>query len=287
MGKVMGRWRPRRTMRIHSHWHDYPGVVAVSWKHHLQQERSRPLTDHWSLLRQHCVDHSSHLRLGRLLHRLAHQDPGVQESAAAELELATQLIRAGLRVTLLPESQARTADLKCDLGSERFFVEVTAMVGSAERRRLPVRGIMIGEDSGGEETDRGVILTHRILARIKQKAKQLSDYCDPVILSISIPRADLLGCCQGRREQIRVDLKTLAGSITVDLTKLRHLSAVLISLWDVEPLPSRSALRLANVEIIERTKHQRTQPRVRMLIQNPGASASLPESLDASIRQTL
>lgn len=287
MGKVMGRWRPRRTVRIHSRWHDYPGVVAAAWKRHLPQELSRPLTDHWSLLRRHCVEHSSHLRLGRLLHRLAHQDPGIQESAAAELELATQLIRVGLRVTLLPESQARTADLECCLGSERFFVEVTAMVGSAERRRLPVRGIMTGEDSEGEETDRGVILTHRILARIKQKAKQLSDYCDPVILSISIPRADLLGCRQGRHEQIRIDLKTLAGSITVDLTKLRHLSAVLISLWDVEPLPSRAALRLANVKIIERTKHQRTQPRVRMLIQNPSASASLSESLDASIRQTL
>ncbi len=283
----MARWRPRRTMRVHSRWHDAPGVGAVAGNRHLQPELSRPLTDYWSLLRRHCVDHSSHLRLGRLLHRLAHHDPGVQESALAELELATQLIQAGLRVTLLPESQARTADLECCLGSERFFAEVTAMVGSAERRRLPVRGIMTDEEPRGEETDRGVILTHRILARIKQKAKQLSDYCDPVILSISIPRADLLGCRQGRHEKIRVDVKTLAGSITVDLTKLRHLSAVLISLWDVEPLPSRAALRLANVEIIERTKHQRTKPRVRMLIQNPSASSPLSESHDASIRQTL
>jgi hypothetical protein len=251
----------------------------------LQQELPRQLNDDWSLLHRHCADHSSHLRLGRLLHRLAHHDPGVQESALAELELATQLIRVGLRVTFLPESQARTADLECGLGSERFFVEVTAMVGSAERRRLPVRGIT-GEEPR-EETDRGVILTHRILARIRQKAKQLADYCDPVILSISIPRADLLGGRQGRREQIQVDLKALAGSVTVDLTKLRHLSAVLISLWDVEPLPSRAALRLANVEIIERTKHQRTQPRVRMLIRNPSASTPLSESHDASIRQTL
>jgi hypothetical protein len=285
--KVMARWRPRRTMKLHSRWHDSPGAVAVAWKRHLQQELPRRLNDHWSLLHLHCADHSSHLRLGRLLHRLAHHDPGVQESALAELELATQLIRVGLRVTFLPESQARTADLECRLGSERFFVEVTAMVGSAERRRLPVRGIMTGEEPGGDETDRGVILTHRILARIRQKAKQLDDYCDPVILSISIPRADLLGGRQGRREQIQVDLKALAGSITVDLTKLRHLSAVLISLWDVEPLPSRAALRLANVEIIERTQHQRTQPRVRILVQNPSASAPLSESHDASIRQTL
>jgi hypothetical protein len=138
-----------------------------------------------------------------------------------------------------------------------------------------------------EETDRSVILTHRILARIRQKAKQLADYCDPVILSISIPRADLRGRRQGHPEQIRMDLKALAGSITVDLTRLRHLSAVLISLWDVEPLPSRATLRLANVEIIERTKHQRTQPRVRMLIQNPAASAGLSEHQEDALHQTL
>jgi len=283
---MMARWRPRRTMRVHSCWRDSPGAVAVAWKHHLQQELSRPLNDHWSLLHRHCADHSSHLRLGRLLHRLTHHDIGVQESALAELGLATQLIRVGFRVTFLPESQTRTADLECLLGSERVFVEVTAMVGSAERRRLPVRGIMTDEELG-DETNRGTILTHRILARIRQKAKQLAYYCDPVILSISIPRADLRGGRQGRPEQIRMDLKALAGSVTVDLTKLSHLSAVLISLWDIEPIPSRSALRLANVEIIERTKHQCTHPRVRMLIRNPSASAPLSESHDASIRQTL
>ncbi|HEU5408767.1 MAG TPA: hypothetical protein VFU48_13445 [Nitrospira sp.] len=272
----MARWRPRRTMRLHSRWHDSPGAPAVAWKRPVQQGLPHHLNDYWSLLHRHCADHLSHLRLGRLLHRLAHHDPGVQESALAELEIATQLIRVGLRVTFLPESQARTADLECGLGSERFFVEVTAMVGSAERRRLPVRGIMRDEEPE-EETDCGVILTHRVLARIRQKAKQLADYCDAVVLSISIPRADLLGGRQGRREQIRMDLKALAGSITVDLMKLRHLSAVLISLWDVEPLPSRSALRLANVDLVERARHQRTHPRVRLLIQNPTAAAPLSE----------
>jgi hypothetical protein len=176
--------------------------------------------------------------------------------------------------------------LECRLESERFFVEVTAMVGSAERRRLPVRGIMIGEEPG-EELDGGLVLTHRILARIRQKAKQLADYCDPVILSVSIPRADLLGKRHGRRERIRMELKALAGSVTMDLTKLPQLSAVLIALWDVEPLPSRATLRLANVELIERSEHQRTHPRVRMLIQNPGASAPLSETHDLLLRQTL
>lgn len=256
-----------------------------AWK---REERglSGELHDRWTTLHRHCVDQPSHLRLGRLVLRLTHYDYGVRESALAELELATQLIRTGVRVTFLPESQARTADLECRLGQERFFVEVTAMVGSADRQRLPLRGLDLDEVAG-EEEDRGVILTHRILARIRQKAKQLADYCDPVLLSISIPRADLQGDKASRPEPIWLDLKAFAGLVTVLLTKISTLSAVLISLWDVEPLPSRSAVKLANVELIERPKQQKTQPRVRMLIQNPSAVSPLSESHDAWIRQTL
>jgi hypothetical protein len=75
--------------------------------------------------------------------------------------------------------------------------------------------------------------------------------------------------------------------VTALLTGISTLSAVIISIWDVDPLPSRAAVRLANVEVIERAKHQQTQPRVRMLILNPNASAPLSESHDALIRQTL
>lgn len=237
-------------------------------------------------MHRHCADQSSHLRLGRLIHRLTHYDPGVQESALAELELATQLIRAGARVVFLPESQARTADLECHLGRERFFVEVTAMVGSAERRRLPIRGLANIEVQGDEE-DRGVILIHRILARIQQKAKQLAHYRDPVVLNISIPRADLRSGKHSRPEEIWLDLKALSGAVTVLLTKLPHLSAVLISLWDVEPLPSKAGTRLANVEVVERTKHQRGYPRVRLLIRNPNSSAPLTEQQDNAFREFL
>jgi hypothetical protein len=210
------------------------------------------------------------------MHRLTHYDAGVRESALAELELATQLIHAGVRIIFLPESQARTADLECRLGHERFFVEVTAMVGSSVRRRVPLRGIARDEEQG-EEEDRGVILIHRILARIQQKAKQLTDYCDPVILQISIPRADLRSGVNSRREEIWLDLKELSGAVTVLLTKLPHLSAVLIALWDVEPLPSKAGTRLANIDLIERAKRQRIHPRVRMLIRNPCAEAALSE----------
>lgn len=169
---------------------------------------------------------------------------------------------------------------------QTFLREVTAMVGSAERQQLPLRGLDFNGEPG-EEEDRGVILTHRILARIQQKAKQLADYCDPVVLSISIPRSDLQGEKHSRPERIRLDLKTLAGSVTALLTRIPTISAVIISIWDAEPLPSRSAVRLANVEVIERAKHQSTQPRVRMLVLNPIAAAPLSESHDVLFRQTL
>ncbi len=282
----MARWRSRRTVRLVSCLRESQGLFrAETWS----RERiglSSETEERWSALNRHCADRSSQLRLGRLIHRLTHRDPGVRESALAELELATLLIRVGARVGFLPESQARTADLECHLGRERLFVEVTAMVGSAERRRLPLRGIETDEERNKEE-DRGLILIHRILARIAQKAKQLVDYCDPVILGISIPRADLKGPGRSRREEIRLDLKTLAGSVTLLLTKLRHLSAVLITLWDVEPLPAQAATRLANVSLVERTKYQRGYPRVRLLIQNPNASAPLSERQEDAFREIL
>lgn len=282
----MPRWRPRRTLKLHSHLHGGVSLPSLSTTRQPEATLSRELEDRWSMLHRHCADQSSHLRLGRLIHRLTHYDPGVQESALAELELATQLIRAGAGVIFLPESQARTADLECRMGRERLFVEVTAMVGSAERRRLPLRGIALDDEQGAEE-DRGVILIHRILARIRQKAKQLADYCDPVLLNISIPRADLRSGRYSRREEIWLDLKTLSGAVTVLLTRLPHISGVLISLWDVHPLPAKAATRLANVELVERSRHQRTQPRVRLLILNPSASARLSPHQQEALRMII
>jgi len=281
----MGWFRPRKTVRLVASLPGGHRGPMPAWKRE-EEGLSRELCDRWNLLHRHCADQSSHLRLGRLVRRLMHDDYGVRESALAELELATQLLRVGVRVTLLPESQTRTADLECGLGRERFFVEVTAMVGSAARQRLPLRGLDFDEVVG-EEEDRGVILTHRILARIQQKAKQLADYCDPVLLSISIPRADLQGEKNTRSEAIWLDLKALAGVVTVLLTRVPTLSAVLISLWNVEPLPSRSAVKLANVDLIERPKHQKTRPRVHVLIQNPAASARLTEHQEDVVRQVL
>lgn len=237
------------------------------------------------MLRRHCADEPSGLRLGRLLHRLTQDDPGVQESALAELELATQLVCAGVRLSFLPESRARTADLECHLGHERFFVEVTAMVGSVARRRIPLCGVAEADEQ--MEESRGMILIHRILARVQQKAKQLADYCEPVVLQISVPHTDWQGWRAGRREDPWLDVKALAGAVTMLLMNLPHLSAVLIALWDVEPLPSRAGISLANVEVVERSRHHWAVPRVRMLVRNPRAHAPLTRRQVEVLREIL
>ena len=270
----MARFRPRKTFRLVSHFRDGHRDPLPAWKRE-EQGLSRDLEERWSTLDRHCADQSSHLRLGRLVRRITHADYGVRESALAELELAIRLIRIGAKVTFLPESQARTADLECRLGRERFFVEVTAMVGSSGRQRMPRR--LFPDDEGREGADPGAVLIHRILARIQQKAKQLADYTDAVVLSISIPRADLRGERTTQSDTLWLDLRTLAGSVTLLLTKLRMLSAVMISFWDVEPAPALAGTRLANVELVERSKQQRGFPRVQILIQNPAAAAPLSE----------
>jgi hypothetical protein len=271
----MARFRPRKTFRLVSHLRDAPREPLPAWKRE-ELGLSRDLEARWTTLRQHCADQSSDPRLGRLVRRITHYDYGVRESALAELELAAQLIRVGARVIFLPESQARTADLECRVGRDRFFVEITAMVGSAERQRLPLRGLL-ADENGFDETDRGVIVMHRILARVQQKAKQLADYAAPVVLCISIPRADLRGEHRLRCEAIWLDLKSLAGAVTLLITKLRAISAVMISFWDIVPMPATSSARLANVEVVERSTHQLGYPRVRMFIKNPAANAPLTE----------
>jgi hypothetical protein len=79
----------------------------------------------------------------------------------------------------------------------------------------------------------------------------------------------------------------LSGAVTVLLTRLRHVTAVLMSLWDVHPLPATAATRLANVDIVQRGRQERSRPRVRMLVFNPGASASLAQLQADAIRGVL
>ena len=236
------------------------------WKAHAQ----------WKALDRVCTDLDSRARLTQLIKRLTGADRGSRESALAELELATQLLRVGFHVGFLPESQARTADLECARGEERFFVEVTALVGSAHRsvRSSPLREWSRNAENDEEVEQDGQILLRRLLARISQKARQLGHYQASVLLAISVPRQDPVF----RTHPEACDLKRLAAGITMLLPRLKQLSAILLSLWDVNPLPERSGVRLANVHVVERSKHQVAYPRVRLLILNPGAAVPLREA---------
>lgn len=229
----------------------------------------------WAALNRSCQDRASQTRLARLIDRLGSTDRGTYESALAELELATLLMRAGFAVRFLPESQSRTADLECFLGSDRLNVEVTALIGSRKRRSAgsgSPRRLCLEDE---EEEPVGVELMNRLMARIAQKARQLADYCSPVLLAITVPRSD------PRAEKLRknprevLDLKRLAGAVTVLLPLLPQVSAVLLSFWEIDPTPAKSGVRLANVQVAERSARQSAYPRVRMLIANPAASSPL------------
>jgi hypothetical protein len=203
-------------------------------------------------------------------------DRGVRESALAELELATLLVRSGFSIHFLPESQARTADLECRLGANRLFLEVTALVGTGRHLDLEAAKRRNEEDLDDEAIGQGTI--ERLLARIAQKAKQLADYTAPVVLAMTVPPPD--PALRSRDQE--VDLKRLAGAVTLLLLSLKHLTAVMISLWDVQGAPTTSGVRLANVQLIERSHHQAAYPRIRLLIRNPAASFPLnPDHLDA------
>jgi len=279
----MARFRSRQTIKLVNRLVHMRGAAEAT---HWSDEPVLPLEirERYASLQRQCLDHSSRLRLGRLIHRLTQHDHGVRESALAEMELASQLIRVGAAVMFLPESQAKTADFECRIGRDRFFVEVTAMVGSSQPRRSRITRLTDGEH---EASDRGTLLIYRVLARIRQKAKQLVDYVDPVVLSLSIPRAELEGVGRIRQGIVRLDLRALAGSVTMLLTKLRHLSAVLITLWDVEPLPFGAATRLVNVDVYQRSRRQAGHPRVRLLIRNPSAATPLTEHQRNSFDQLL
>jgi hypothetical protein len=113
------------------------------------------------------------------------------------------------------------------------------------------------------------------MARIAQKARQLADYCSPVLLAMTVPRSDPWDEEIRKRDGEVLDLKRLAGAVTVLLPLLPQVSAVLLSLWEIEPAPAKSGVRLANVRVVERSARQSAYPRVRMLIANPAASYPL------------
>jgi hypothetical protein len=256
------------------------GDLALQRRQQTTRNRrvAEEMAGHWAQLRGQCHNDESLVRLDRLVARITSRDIGVQESAVAELELAMLLLRSGARVELLPESQARSADLACEIAGDRCFVEITAMVRTVERSlRLGKAASPDQSDEDREPATAETIFRDAVLSRIAQKAKQLADYCAPVVLAISVPRLDQETVWSRWSPKLEIDVRHLAGSISLQLPRMRHLSGVLLALWDVEPLPATSGLRLANVSLVERPRRQPAYPRLRMLIENPDGRCRLTE----------
>ena len=281
--RIPGRSLARQRFRVRFGWPARHGWLARA-ERSLRADRplrlTRELEAQWTALHHLCTDRGSLTRLVRLIDRLTGNDRGAQESALAELELATLLVRAGVSLRFLPESQSRTADLECCLGQDRFFVEVTAMIGSTSRLPLDMT-TRVRQMDDVEDGEDGCALINRLVARVSQKARQLVNYC-AVLLAITVPHRD--GQCDGLRNGVgeELDLKQLASAVTLMLPLVSQVSAVLLSLWDVRPLPARSGVRLANVQVVQRPPQQTAYPRVRLLILNPAAGYPLsPQEIKA------
>lgn len=284
----MARFRARRRTPPSPAEARLPSVWRRRSRERLERRRqwNRQQAAQWALLRSLCPTKASRSRLLSLVGRMTGHDRGARESALAELELATLLIRAGFRVEILGESHAKSADLACRIGPGCVYVEVTALVGSFKRPPPPFHARQRKLEAEATEAEHEVLLA-RLAARIKQKAGQLAQYQDPVVLATSVPHRDPADPRFRQGAGWGIDLNHWSARLTLLLARLPGLSAVLVTLWDVEPLPSRSALRLANVRIVERSAQQAAYPRVRMLIVNPSARSPLTESATAGLTRLL
>jgi len=219
-------------------------------------------------LTESCQDRGSRQRLTWLAQQSLSPKRPVREAAKAEMELALWLVEVGFTVAFLPESEIPTADLECYWGEDRVFVEVTVIVG---QRVLLKKGPFSPEilDQDHEEWDDEKVLGRRIVARIAEKARQLSAYCAPVLLAITVKNAEPV---QGRsNNHDQVDLKRLVGVLVSTFPQVPQVSGVLLTLWDIQPAESMANIRLTNFHIMERPGQGNGAPRVRMLGWNPAA----------------
>ena len=128
-----------------------------------------------------------------LLEQFERHRRGVSEPAQVEVEIASFMIKAGFSVTFLQESESRTADLECWLGTDRVFVEITAIVPSPTPRLTGIpRSVPNHEEQFWEGDIRQEAFVRRLLARMAEKSRQLNRYCAPVILAVTVPHDEFV-----------------------------------------------------------------------------------------------
>ncbi|MEC4672969.1 MAG: hypothetical protein VST68_02150 [Nitrospirota bacterium] len=255
------------------------------------RQRAKQFDLSWQHLQDLCPDPDSQHRLRWLQQQYGKRERGASESAQAEVDMAMLLVRAGLSLSFVKEMEHRTADLECYLDHDRLFVEVTVIVPiepDRSREFLTNRGPgnREDEDESGFYKD---ALVKRILARISEKANQLADYCAPVLLAVTIvPQEQNLGTKgkhNGRR--MALDLQQMGGVITQALASAPPVSAVLLTLWNIQPAESRANIRLSNVHLGEWISGNKGSSEIRLLAQNPAASHSIEPEVQLALRRVL
>jgi len=125
----------------------------------------------------------------------------------------------------------------------------------------------------------------RLLARMAEKSRQLSRYCAPVVLAVTVPNDELLE--RGPLVNEKLDLQRLAGALTTTLSGIPQLSGVLLTCWNVPAELSRSNVRLSQTFWVTRSGADVALPRIRLLVVNDFATYALSDREIRTLKATL
>ena len=250
------------------------------------KKRLQEFDAQWHQLYELCPDQESRSRLAELREQFERQKRGVSEPAQAEVEVAYALTQAGFSIAFLQESDARTADLECWLDTNRVFVEITAIIPNPSSRRSGRPGSETDAEGPFLDGDiRQEAFARRLLARLAEKSRQLSRYCAPVVLAVTVPNDELL-----EKEQLieeKLDLQRLAAMLTTTLAGIPQLSGVLLTCWNLPAELSRSNVRISRAYWVTRSGADPTLPRIRLLVVNGFATYPLSGQEIRALKATL
>ena len=251
-----------------------------------RQKRVQEFQDQWRRLNALCPDQESQTRLTGLLEQFERHRRGVSEPAQVEVEIASFMIKAGFSVAFLQESESRTADLECWLGADRVFVEITAIVPNLSPKLTGPRPPLHEAEEPFLEGDiRQEAFVRRLLARMAEKSRQLSRYCAPVMLAVTVPHDEFVKGEELMQEEL--DLQRLAGIMSTSLAGIPQLSGVLLTCWNIPAKPTRSNVRLSQAHWVTRSGSDVTLPRIRLLVINTFAAYGLEDKEVEAVKSIL
>ena len=263
-----------------------PSQSAFQARKKKLQRRAQEFHAQWHRLHECCTDQESRTRLVGLREQFERQKRGVSEPAQVEVEIACLFMQAGFSVAFLEESAARTADLECYLGTNRLFVEITAILPNLSARGSIRAGVLFEEkDRFMEGNMQQEVFLRRLLARMAEKAKQLSRYCAPVVLAVTVPNDPEWE--EDHSSEHELDLQSFSGILATALAGAPQLSGVLLTCWNAPAQPPRSNIRLSQAHWVARSGTDAAFPRIRLLVVNAFATYALDEKAIQALKMVL